>query len=60
MNDEQGKRKEDEDRERTPPAPSQGGCPRCGGTVKTNMFRTGSVNHPGGPMKVCTHCGTRS
>lgn len=34
-------------------------CPSCGAPMKRNMFRTGSVQHPGRDMMVCTRCGTR-
>lgn len=34
-------------------------CPQCGAELKRSNFRTGSVQHPGRDMLVCTRCGTR-
>lgn len=60
MSNEQSTKNDEKDREHVhcAPAPSSG-CPKCGAAMKSNMFRTGSVNHPGGRMNVCTHCGAR-
>ena len=47
-----------------PEKPHTGGtttlqCRRCGTPLVRRMFRTGSVQHPGGETSVCPSCGTR-
>jgi len=41
----------------TTPTHSSEACPKCGGPRKRQLFRTGSVQHPGRDVDVCTACG---
>lgn len=34
-------------------------CPTCAAEMKNKLFRTGSVQHPGHDLLVCSRCGAR-